>query len=226
MPNKEQFPYTLYLVISEEDCLGRDIVWVAEQAILGGVDVVQLREKRKGTADFIAVGQRLKALCNQYRVPLIINDNLDVAIAIQADGIHVGNSDVSPSVIRERWPDENKIVGYSIEYLEQLSNEEVAAADYLGISPVFKTDTKKDTVTEWGIEGVRTIRKRISKPLVAIGNLNASNAKDVAQAGADCIAVVSAICAATAPKAAATLIKAALSDKSRRKLTIKRTTNT
>lgn len=201
------FPYQLYLVISEADCKGRNFLEVAELAILGGVDCIQLREKNDSTAEFIHKARQLKDITDQYNVPLIINDNLEVAQHIQAAGIHVGNKDANPVDLRKLSFMKDKFIGYSIEYLSQLENEQTAAADYLGISPVFKTDTKKDTVTEWGLEGIRTIRKLTDKPLVAIGNIHLKNARDIIKAGADCIAVVSAICGADDPQKAAYELK-------------------
>lgn len=199
--------FPLYLVISSDGCGGGDFVTVAEQAILGGVDIIQLREKNSSTEDFLEKALRLKKLTDIYNVPLIINDNLEVAMDVDAAGIHVGNNDISPVEIRKIWKSENKIIGYSIEYLEQLDSENARAADYLAASPVFGTSTKTDTVTEWGLDGVAEIRKLTKKPLVAIGNLKVHNAASVVRAGADSIAVVSAICLAENPEKAAKEIK-------------------
>ena len=193
-------------MVSEEACRGRDIVNVTEQAIKGGVDLVQLREKQLNDETFIKTTLRLKEMLDRYNVPLIVNDNLQVAISSNAYGIHVGNNDVLPSKIKSLWP-QCGMLGYSIEYLEQLDNSEIEYADYLGISPVFSTPTKTDTVTEWGLEGIRNIRSLTDKPLVAIGRMNESNAYDVIKAGADCLAVVSAICAADNPAKAAEAIR-------------------
>ena len=200
------FPYRLYLVVSEEACLGRDIVWVTEQAVLGGADIVQIREKNKSTQEFKQITIRLKEMLDRYSVPLIVNDNLEVAMSCNVFGIHVGNSDIPPSQIRQQWAD-CKMLGYSVEYIEQFFNAEIQYADYLGISPVFSTPTKTDTVTEWGLEGILNIRALTDKPLVAIGNMKADTAFNVIRAGADCLAVVSAICSADDPKAAAEEIK-------------------
>ncbi|MFL9843447.1 thiamine phosphate synthase [Flavobacterium rhizosphaerae] len=200
------FPYKLYLVIGEEYCHGRDLFWVAEEAVKGGVDLVQLREKHKSTAEFTLIAQKLKRLLDSYNIPLIINDNLNVAMAIGATGIHVGNSDTPPSEIKRLWP-ECQLLGYSIESVEQLDNREIQFADHLGISPVFSTPTKTDTITQWGIQGIGLIHSLTDKPLIAIGRMSASNAYDVINAGAHCIAVVSAICSAENPKQAAIEIK-------------------
>lgn len=200
------FTSRLYLVVSEEACLGRDIVNVTEQAVKGGVDLVQLREKQLNDNEFITTALRLKEMLDRYNIPLIVNDNLHVAISGNAYGIHVGNNDILPSKIKSLWP-QCGMLGYSIEYLEQLNNGEIEYADYLGISPVFSTPTKTDTVTEWGLEGIRNIRNLTDKSLVAIGRMNESNAYDVIKAGADCLAVVSAICGADNPAKAAEAIR-------------------
>lgn len=202
-----QFPYPLYLVISEVDCKGQNVLKVAEQAILGGVDVIQLREKNCSAYAFLEKAKRLKDVTNKYNVPLIINDNLEVAMEVDAIGIHVGNSDIPPIQVRERWHNAHKMVGYSIEYLDQLENEQTKVANYLGISPVFCTATKTDTVREWGLEGIATIRKMSEKPLVAIGGMHLGNIQSVIAAGVDSIAVVSAICGAGNPQQAAYNLK-------------------
>ena len=200
------FPYRLYLVISEADCKGRDIVWVTEQAIKGGVQVLQLREKHKSFEAFAKVAFRLKNMLDNYNVPLIINDNIDVALVCGARGLHVGNTDLPPSLVMQQWP-KCTMLGYSIEYIEQLYKDEVSHATHLGISPVFSTPTKTNTVTEWGLKGIAKIRTLTNKPLVAIGRMNADNAYGVITAGADCIAVVSAICGAEDPANAAAAIR-------------------
>lgn len=202
-----EFPYRLYLVIAEADCGKRNFLEVAELAIRGGVDIIQLREKGCATAAFTDKAKRLKDITDRYNIPLVINDDLEVAMRVDAAGIHVGNNDIAPILVRERWKNKDKMVGYSIEYPEQLSNPQCHAADYLGISPVFSTRTKTDTVTEWGLEGISAIRRLTTKPLVAIGNMHPGNAKAVIKAGADCIAVVSAICSASDPLKAAFELK-------------------
>jgi thiamine-phosphate pyrophosphorylase len=202
----KRFLSRLYLVISEDACRGRNMVWVIERAIKGGVDLVQIREKSRDFKTLKSLCITTKKLLDKYSVPLIINDNLDMAISCCASGIHVGNNDVSPSFIREKWSTDT-LVGYSIEDLSQLAGKEVLCADYLAVSPVFKSKTKLDTRHNWGLEGISTIKKLTDKPLVAIGDLNADNTYGVIRAGADCIAVVSAICGADNPEKAAAEIR-------------------
>jgi thiamine-phosphate pyrophosphorylase len=198
----QPFKYKLYLVTDEKACLGRDWLAVMEDAVKGGVDLVQIREKQLPEKDFLYKTQQLKEMLDRYGVPLIVNDNIDVAMQSGAAGVHVGNNDTAPIIIKQKWPDCG-ILGYSIEYEEQLQTANSAASDYLALSPIFSTATKTDTVTEWGLAGIRRIRLQTQKPLVAIGNINTSNAKSIIEAGADCLAVVSAICSATNPAKAA-----------------------
>lgn len=201
------FPYQLYLVISEADCIGKNFLTVAEEAILGGVDIIQLREKNDSTELFLQKAQKLIEITEKYGIPLIINDHIEVAEKVNSAGIHVGNSDTAPTFLRQLPSIQNKIIGYSIEHLAQLENEQTMVSDYLGISPVFKTHTKTDTITEWGLEGVAKIRQLTEKPLVAIGSIHLGNAKEVINAGAYSLAVVSAICGAANPQKAAYELK-------------------
>lgn len=206
MIKQSLFPYKLYLVISQAACKDHNFLAVAEQAILGGVDIIQLREKNDTADIFVSKATQLKKITDKYQIPLIINDNLEVAKKVDASGIHVGTRDIAPVEVRKQWHN-TQYVGYSIEHIEQLEDTQTGVADYLGISPIFKTPTKTDTITEWGLEGIQTIKKLTNKPLVAIGNLQLHNVKSVIDAGADCIAVVSAICGAADPQKAAYQLK-------------------
>lgn len=207
MKVNSSFPYLLYLVISEKDCRGKDFLKVAGQSIAGGVDMIQLREKNDSTAAFLYKALKLKEVTDKYNIPLIINDHAEVAWEAGCKGIHVGNHDTAPHILRNQPYFKDKMIGYSIEYLSQLENENTAVSDYLGISPVFSTDTKRDTVTEWGLDGLSKIRSLTHKPLVAIGNINSSNAAAIIRAGADTLAVVSAVCGAENPEKAAYELK-------------------
>ncbi|MNI77856.1 Thiamine-phosphate synthase [compost metagenome] len=119
----------------------------------------------------------------------------------------MGVNDLSPLTIKEQW-DTCEILGYSLEWIEQLKSNEVAASDYIALSPVFSTTTKTNTITEWGLEGVQKVRGLTEKPIVAIGNMNKGNISAVIKSGADCISVVSAICSANEPYRAAAEIRA------------------
>ncbi|MBD8490292.1 thiamine phosphate synthase [Echinicola sp. CAU 1574] len=194
------------MVTDQKACLGRDFFWVLEEAIKGGVDLVQIREKELFERDFITKAQRAKEICAKYNVPLIVNDSLSVAKAVNANGVHIGQSDSSMDIAKELLG-ENFPVGLSIEKLHQLESSGASKAWYYGVSPVFSTPTKTDTITEWGLEGIQSIKRITNKPLVAIGNIKIDNAKQVIEAGADCLAVVSAICSAESPEEAAASIR-------------------
>ena len=192
----------LYLVTDDSLCRGRDLIDVVAQAVQGGVTCVQLREKQLPTRDFVARAIALKTLLAPLGIPLVINDRLDVALACEADGVHLGQSDMSVDVARRLLPP-HVFIGWSVETEPDVARAAALPVDYLGVSPVFATPTKTDTHTPWGLEGLRQVRAQTRLPLVAIGGIHAGNAADVVQAGADGLAVVSAICAADSPALAA-----------------------
>ncbi|MCF0073377.1 thiamine phosphate synthase [Dyadobacter sp. CY261] len=196
----------LYLVTDEAACLGRDFYWVVEEAVIGGVTMVQLREKSLSTRAFIDRAKRLKNLLEPYNVPLIINDRIDVALAVDADGVHIGQSDM-PFPIAYRLLGEGKIIGLSAENQLQLQEAEHWNLSYLAVSPLFATSTKSDIEQPWEIEGLQWARQNSRHPLVVIGGLHAGNAREAVQHGATGIAVVSAICSAPSPQEAARELK-------------------
>lgn len=196
------FDLSLYLVTDRSLSQGIDIEWIVEQAIQGGVTMVQLREKQCGTREFIMLAIRLKKKLSPYHIPLIINDRLDVALAADADGLHIGQSDM-PYDMARRLFGKYKIIGLSVENMEQALQANMLDVDYIGISPVFGTPTKTDTSTPFGLEGIRKVMSFTKHPTVAIGGINLLNTAEIMQAGANGIAVVSAICAANDPKRAA-----------------------
>lgn len=200
------FNYKLYLVTDQQACQQKDFFKVVEAALKGGVDLVQIREKELTEPEFYHKTLLLKELLDKYNVPLMVNDSISVAIQAQVAGIHVGNSDISPVNIRQFWSG-CEILGYSLETLDQLKSDNAAIADYIALSPVFSTTTKTDTITEWGLEGIRQVRSMTHKPLVAIGHIDKLNAKEIITAGANCLAVVSAICGAADPEKAAAEIR-------------------
>lgn len=193
---------SLYLVTDRSLSYGRDLEWIVLEAVKGGVTMVQLREKDCTTRDFIKLAVRLKQKLEPYRVPLIINDRADVALAADADGLHIGQSDM-PYEIARKLLGYDKIIGLSVENMEQARQANLLDVDYIGISPVFGTQTKKDIAHPFGLEGVKEVTSFTNHPTVAIGGVNSSNAADIVSAGANGIAVVSAICSATSPKDAA-----------------------
>jgi len=198
--------FELYLVTDEKLCLGRPVAEVVEQAVSGGVTAVQLREKYLSTKEYVKRAFQLKKILSTFHVPLIINDRIDVALAIKADGIHVGQNDMPYENFRKIIP-RKMIKGLSVETPEQAAEAENFELDYLSVSPVWMTATKTELDHEWGIEGLRQLSTKTKHQLVAIGGINKSNAEEVLKAGAKGIAVVSAICSAPDPRAAAQELK-------------------
>ena len=188
----------LYLVTDRGLCGSRSLEDVAHQALLGGAVCIQLREKDMPTRLFVEEARRMKVLTTRFRVPLIINDRLDVALASGADGVHIGQDDM-PYAEARRLMGPNAIIGLSVETWDDVVQAEALDLNYLGVSPVFETPTKADTKGSWGFAGLARIKAYSRHKLVAIGGMNASNAEEAVMAGVDCIAVVSAICAASDP---------------------------
>lgn len=199
---------SLYLVTDRGLAQGRSTVNVVRAAVRGGVTCVQLREKHCSAREFIAEARAVKELLDslETRVPLIINDRIDVALAVDADGVHLGQSDM-PLADARRLAGQSMIIGVSAESVEDAVRAEAEGADYLGVSPVFATPTKTDTAPPLGVDGVRSIRAAVSLPLVGIGGIHAGNAAAVIRAGANGVAVVSAIVSAGCPKSAAIDLK-------------------
>jgi thiamine-phosphate pyrophosphorylase len=206
----------LYFVTDRGLCGEKPLADVVLQAVRGGATCVQLREKEVTTRFFVEEALRIKALLAPLRVPLIINDRLDVALAAGADGVHVGQEDM-PYEIARKLMGPKAIVGLSVETWEDVERAQKLDVDYLGVSPIFATPTKTDTKAPWGLQGLARIRAFSRHPLVGIGGINASNAEAVVMAGADSVAVVSAICAAPDPYAAsrelAEIIRSALTNR-------------
>lgn len=199
---RRKVDYSLYLVTDRGLSQNRSMEEIIEAAIAGGVTAVQLREKGMPEEEFIREAVRLRRITEKLGVPLIVNDSLRVAQACGADGIHLGQEDMSCSTARALLG-ADPIIGISVSNVDEALQAVADGADYLGVSPIFRTPTKTDTPPPVGIEGLRNIRSRISLPLVAIGGISARNVAGILQAGADGIAVVSAIMAAPDPLAAA-----------------------
>lgn len=196
-----RYDWTLYLVTDRRLAGARPLPDLVAAAVRGGVTAVQLREKECATREFVELGRALKALLAPQGVPLIINDRIDVALAVCADGVHIGQSDM-PCGDARRLLGPSAVIGLSVEDLGQA----LAAppeADYLGVSPVFSTPTKTDVSSEWGLDGLAALRRASRRPLVAIGGVHSGNAARVIHSGADGVAVVSAICSARDPELAA-----------------------
>lgn len=192
----------LYLVTDRELSLGRSLEEVVSEAVAGGVTAVQLREKDASTREFVELAFRLKEILEPYNIPLIINDRVDVALAVDAEGLHIGQSDM-PYEIARRLLGPDKIIGLSVENMDELLEANKIDVDYVGISPVYGTPTKTDTAEPFGLVGLRRAVGSSVHPTVAIGGMNANTIAEVLAAGADGVAVVSAICSAESPRLAA-----------------------
>lgn len=199
----------LYLVTDEAACLGRDVFWVVDEAVKGGVTMVQLREKSLGTRAFVDRAIRLKALLKPHNVPLIINDRVDVALASDADGVHIGQSDMPYETVRALLPP-GKIIGLSAETKEHVQEAEDWDLSYLALSPLYATPSKTDHAEPWGLDGLQWVRANSRHALVVIGGLNLLNTAEAIENGADGVAVISAICSAESPRTAAFELKKTL----------------
>ena len=198
--------FSLYLVTDRSLAHGRSTVDIIRAAVAGGATCVQLREKHASTRDFLNEAKAVRALLAGSGVPLIINDRIDVALAVNAEGVHLGQTDM-PIADARRIVGKSMLIGISAECVEDALRAEAEGADYVGISPVFATPTKTDTAPALGLSGVAAIRARVSLPLVGIGGIGPANAAEVIRAGCDGIAVVSAIVAAPSPRDAAAALK-------------------
>ena len=189
--------YRLYLV-TDRNCLQQQTLEQAvEQAILGGVTLVQLREKAIASKAFYERALRIKAICHRYNVPLLINDRVDIALAVEADGVHIGQSDLPCRVVRQILG-KDKIIGVSARTAQQAIQAQADGADYLGVGAMFATSTKQDAKTV-SVETLNDIRQSVSIPIVAIGGINHTTlpalqqALQAADTSIDGVAVVSAI---------------------------------
>jgi thiamine-phosphate pyrophosphorylase len=209
MANRKKLDLSLYLVTDRDLSLGRSLDWVVEKAVQGGTTIVQLREKNLDTRPFIEEGLRIKKLLEPYGIPLLINDRVDVALAIEADGVHLGQNDMPYAMAREiLGPD--AIIGLSVENYQQAGEAKDMDVDYIAVSPVYTTPTKEELTRELGLEGVSKITGICPQPAVGIGSIKTHNAGEVIRAGASGVAVVSGICSANDPQEAARELRQAV----------------
>lgn len=193
----------LYLVTDRSLSLGRSILDIIEAAARAGAGMVQLREKDVSSREFVELARAARQVLSRYdNIPLIINDRADIALLCGAQGLHIGQSDIHYRDARQLMGGE-AIIGLSVESVDQALECRDWGVDYVGASPVFGTPTKTDTAPALGLDGLRALRAVVSCPIVAIGGINMGNIRQVLAAGADSIAVVSAICSASDPYLAA-----------------------
>ena len=193
MFNKELLK--LYFICGTTTCLGKDLYTVVEDALKGGITLFQLREKGEGALegkDKVELAIKLQDLCKKYNVPFIVNDDIELALEIDADGVHVGQDDLGVDEIRKLMP--NKIIGLSIGNEEELKQSKVEYVDYVGVGPVYVTQSKDDAGGAIGYEGLELMRKLLPQmPLVAIGGIQTQHIKDVMKTNVDGVSIISAI---------------------------------
>lgn len=199
------FDLSLYLVTDTGQCGARGVVETAAAAARGGATLVQLRDPHAKTRELVDLARALVAALAPFSVPLIVNDRIDVALATGAAGVHVGQKDMAPGDARALLgPD--RILGLSVGSLDELAASDLGPVDYVGIGPYRGTATKSDAGNAIGVSGFKTVREKIDLPAVAIGGIKAEHVGELMAAGADGVAVVSAICAAADPQEAARVL--------------------
>ena len=193
MFNKELLK--LYFICGTTTCLGKDLYTVVEDALKGGITLFQFREKGKGALEGkekLELAVKIQDLCKKYNVPFIVNDDIELALEIDADGVHVGQDDLGVDEIRKLMP--NKIIGLSIGNEEELKQSKVEYVDYVGVGPVYVTQSKDDAGGAIGYEGLELMRKLLPQmPLVAIGGIQTQHIKDVMKTNVDGVSIISAI---------------------------------
>ena len=192
----------LYLVADGTAANRHRIPEMVERAVAGGVTLVQLREKTADTRTFLQIAFKLKEILADWGVPLIVNDRVDIAWAVDADGVHIGQRDM-PYKVAKRLLGADKIIGLSVENMRQVEAANRLDVDYIGVSPVFLTPTKPDAKNAFGIEGLKKAVEVTRHKAVAIGGIQVENASEIMQTGVDGISVVSAIVKAENPRSAA-----------------------
>lgn len=201
--------WSLYLVAYPEACRGRSVRRVVEAAVRGGVSAVQLRCKDVSAREYLAIARALHEFLAGRNVPLLVNDRVDVALAAGAEGVHVGQADM-PAQDARRLMGSDALIGLSVGTPQEARAAQNAPVDYLGVGPIYPTTTKAGTPPQWGCRGLRKLRDAVDTALVGIGGITESNAWHVVEAGADGIAVVSAICSADDPEQAARRLRQAV----------------
>ena len=193
MFNKELLK--LYFICGTTTCLGKDLYTVVEDALKGGITLFQFREKGKGALEGkekLELAVKIQDLCKKYNVPFIVNDDIELALEIDADGVHVGQDDLGVDEIRKLMP--NKIIGLSIGNEEELKQSKVEYVDYVGVGPVYVTQSKDDAGGAIGYDGLELMRRFLPQmPLVAIGGIQTQHIKDVMKTNVDGVSIISAI---------------------------------
>jgi thiamine-phosphate pyrophosphorylase len=198
----DRIDWRLCFVADSEAAAGSDILQLIGEAVAGGATIIQLRGKKWTSRKFLDVGIKAFRILSRKNIPLIINDRVDIALACEADGVHLGQDDMPLPHAREILG-RNRIIGISASTVEEAEAAEKGGADYIGAGPIFRTWSKRDIGPVLGMEGLRKIREKVKIPILAIGGISAANVAEVISAGADGVALISAITAATNPQKAA-----------------------
>jgi thiamine-phosphate pyrophosphorylase len=188
----KKIDWRLCLVADMEAAGKRDIMAIVQEAAAAGVTLVQLRGKHCEAREFLDVAVRMNGLLKPKGIPLIINDRSDIALACEADGLHIGQQDI-PLFYARKILGQNRLIGISVNTIEEAHTAEKEGADYVGVGPVYFTSSKDKIPTILGLEGLRAIREQVRIPILAIGGVTVKNARAVVDSGADGIAVISAI---------------------------------
>ena len=202
-----KFDSSLYFITDSTNYSEEEFLYRVEQALLGGVTLLQLREKEKSTREYIELAEKVHELTKRYNVPLIIDDRVDVALAVDAEGVHVGASDM-PVATARKLMGENKIVGATAKTVPWAKEAYEQGADYLGVGAIYPTTTKVRTVLT-SVDTLKEIVKAVPIKVNAIGGLNKDNIHVLKDSGIDGICVVSAIMKADNPRTAAEELKGA-----------------
>lgn len=184
--------YGLYVITDEGLSRGLTHVEIARRAIAGGADVIQLRDKRMGGEELLSCALEIRALTKAAGVSFIVNDRLDIAIASKADGVHLGQDDLPAGIAKPLLPS-GLILGVSAGTLEEAVQAEKDGADYIGLGPICQTGSKKDAGPVCGFDLISQVKKHVSIPVVVIGGIGPDNVKAAIDAGADGLAVISAV---------------------------------
>lgn len=198
----------LYVIVDPEHCLGRDPVWVAEEALRGGCALLQLRAKHMADGERLRLARLLRERCTAACVPFWVNDRLDIALLVEADGLHLGQDDLPLPEVRKLWG--TRPLGLSTHSLAQVEAAKEAGADVIGFGPVFATQSKVNPDPVVGLDALAQACRRFQGPVVAIGGVTREHAKDLRAAGASYAAVISAVCGAPDPARAAETLTLAL----------------
>jgi thiamine-phosphate pyrophosphorylase len=214
MSNDLRDSLRVYFIMGSPNCL-KDPAEVLTEAIAGGITLFQFREKGEGAligAEKYALAKELQGICKEHQIPFIVNDDIELAIALNADGVHIGQEDEQVEDVRKKIGD--KIIGVSVHSYEEAKVALAGGADYFGIGPVFPTKTKEDAKPSNGTKLIEELRERgLSIPIVGIGGITSENARTVIEAGADGVSVITAISHAPSLKDAAKALRKSVFDR-------------